>query len=167
MLLVSGASLALSLCAVLGFGGVSFAGNKVATGQIRNNTIRSVDIHNNAIKGIDVRNGAITGRDVADGSLTAADSGVYQRVGFSGQIPTDQNGQASATCESGDLALGGGYTWRGPVPQSGYSNEPNVWVSSAGQSDPPSGPFDQWNAVVYNKTEAPGQLEVMVTCMKG
>ena len=168
MTIVSGASLALSLTAVLGFGGVSFAStSKVASGQIRNNTIRSIDIRNNTIGGADIRNKALTGKDVADGTLTAADSGVYQRFGFSAEIPKNQNGQAQATCNNGDLALGGGYVWRGPVPQDGFSNEPIVWVDQLNQSTPPSGPFDQWSVVIYNKTSGPGKIEVMVTCMNG
>jgi hypothetical protein len=49
------------------------AAGLVTSGQIKNDTIRSIDVKNNNLKGTDVKDGTIKGIDVGNGSLTAAD----------------------------------------------------------------------------------------------
>ncbi len=132
-LIASGVALALSLTALLGFEGVSIAGNggrKITSGQIRNNTIRSVDIRNNTI----------TGKDVANGTLTAADSGVYQRLGFSGSIGKDETGQAIATCANGDVAVGADTRGKARSPSRGFRTLPTSGSTRRASRTPRAAP---------------------------
>lgn len=61
------------LALVVATAGVSYAGVQIASGQIKNNSIKSKDIKDGQVTGKDVKDKSLTGADIQDGSLTAAD----------------------------------------------------------------------------------------------
>jgi hypothetical protein len=61
------------LALVVAMAGTSYAGLQIASGQIKNNSIKSKDIKDNQLRGKDVRDKSLTGDDIADGSITKAD----------------------------------------------------------------------------------------------
>jgi uncharacterized protein YjbI with pentapeptide repeats len=61
------------LALVLAMAGTSYAGLQIASGQIKNNSIKSKDIKDGQLTGKDVKDSSLTGADVQDGSITKAD----------------------------------------------------------------------------------------------
>jgi hypothetical protein len=61
------------LALVVAMAGTSYAGIQIASGQIKNNSIKSKDIKDNKLRGKDVRDKTLTGHEIADGSITKAD----------------------------------------------------------------------------------------------
>jgi hypothetical protein len=51
------------------------AAGRITSGQIQNDTIRSLDVKNNNLKGIDVKDGNLKGIDIANGTVKSADVG--------------------------------------------------------------------------------------------
>jgi hypothetical protein len=122
-----------SIAVFIALGGTSYA---VATGSIdsrelKNNAVRSKDLRNNDVRSKDLRNGTIGTRDVGDGALLSEDfaagqlpAGPKGDKGDPGQsAATNVTGRtsplascsttgcivtATAVCEAGEVATGGG-----------------------------------------------------------
>jgi hypothetical protein len=58
-----------TLALFVALGGTTYAGLRVTSKQLANNTVRSEDIRNNSLRGVDIRNGTIRGGDVRRNGL--------------------------------------------------------------------------------------------------
>jgi hypothetical protein len=95
----------------------------VTTGEIANDTIRSADISNSAgvqsvdivngqVGSVDIGTGQVTSGDIQDNGITSADLGNVITVveGSPVQIAAQDSGEAIATCPSGKIITGGGFS---------------------------------------------------------
>jgi hypothetical protein len=113
----------------------------VTTGEIADDTIRSVDISNTAgVQSVDIVNGQVGSVDIGNGQVAAVDivdnairPNVQEITGPSTLIQLGSIGASLAPCPAGTVLTGGGYlasAARAYVLRSGPSGE-NSWVATA------------------------------------
>lgn len=127
------------LALFVALGGSSYAAVRVGSGQIQNNSVKSVDLKNNDIRSTDIRNGTIRSKDVGKGTLLASNF-------KSGQLPAGQSGQngqpgpqGPAGPTFGDSKLFGlvdniacnGYVSVGSMPLT-VKQPARIWVGAQG-----------------------------------
>src|SRR3954447_6942638 len=81
--------------------------------QIRDGAVTKGKLHAGAVTSPAIRNGSVTSADLAKGILPAAASSVHQASGD--PIAPGAVGAASATCDPGQRATGGGGGFAGPA----------------------------------------------------
>ena len=96
------------LALVLAAGGTGFAAGKITSGQIKNNTIKSVDVKDENLQGRDIKNGSLTGADVQDGSVAGTDLADGTVTGADVQDGSLGRAELSQACAAGEAAAFGG-----------------------------------------------------------
>ena len=167
-----------TLALFVALGGSSYAAATLTGGNIRNGTLTGSDLRDESVTGRDIDNATLTGSDVKTGSVTSSDvddeSLVTEDVG-AGQAPagpagppgpqgesrapvrrsvevrmlTGETAEASASCQPGEVAVGGG------AGHDGQAGD-NVGILAdeplrADGSPPADGqPATQWHAIGQN-----------------
>ncbi len=148
---------ASSVTALLGFEGASIAGNggrKITSGE------SAIKHHQERGYLQQIHHWQRRRQLHADPRRTRAS---IERLGFQGSDRKDETGQAIATCANGDVAVGGGYSWKARS-QQGFSNAPTSG-STKPASRTPERPLRPMVYFVWNNTSGSGRLKVMVICM--
>lgn len=128
-LIVAVAALVMSLTGVAG----ALPGkNNVDKNDLRKNVVRSRNVVNNSL----------TGKDIKEGSLN-----VVQRTANLGPIASGAAGDAVASCQAGEKAVGGGFTASssfgrldGSRPEL-TNNQPTGWHIFVGNDSPQAATF--------------------------
>jgi hypothetical protein len=107
-------------------GGTAYAAHTVRSTDIVDGEVKSADVKDQSLTtfdvstflGADIVDGSLTGADVQDNSLTGADidestlsslSNVVVREGTQITLPANTSVTASASCNPGEVATGGGF----------------------------------------------------------
>ena len=137
------------LALFVALGGSAYAATRIGSRQIVNNSIRSQDIRNGQVTNRDVRNGSLLAADFGPGQLPAGPQGATGSRGGPG--PPGARGTfgtvtvrstqytsgepATASCESGEVAIGGGVSTvqnnsfiRVSEPSPGHGQTPTGWA---------------------------------------
>lgn len=91
-------------------GGVGYAGAKIGSAQVKDNSLRGKDIRNATITGKDVRNGGIAGADVKNSSLAGRDVKSDSLTGDDilestlGQVPSAKSADSATTARTATTA---------------------------------------------------------------
>ena len=124
------------------------------------NTVDGGDIKTQAVKKGDLAPNSVAGGKVVNGSIKGADLSVDYSVETTQlTVPGNQAASATASCDQGDVASGGGWNTGAPGP-----NQQNAEASYP--AGPPSAP-NGWTVVLYNTTASPITNIVFVTCNNG
>jgi hypothetical protein len=186
-----------TLALFVALGGSSYAALTITGGNIRNGTLTGADLRNESVTGRDLDNSTITGSDLKDGSLTASDiddgtlratdvkagqaaAGPRGPQGPAGSthvptrraaevlLRTGETAEATASCEPGEVAVGGG---------AGHDGRPDDFVAiladeplKADGSPPADGQSaTQWRAIGQNLLLAgppEARMTVYVLCAR-
>ncbi|MGE5408003.1 MAG: hypothetical protein ACM3NV_05270 [Syntrophothermus sp.] len=141
--LVSTAALFLVLSGGVALAATQLAKNSVGSKQLKANAVTTAKIKAGAINGSRLADSAVTSAKLADGAVTgaklSAGAVVASKLGpivtrtATGDIPKNELGTLSVSCQSGETLLGGGADWlrKGPdlllqIAESSMS-APNTW----------------------------------------
>ena len=124
------------------------------------NRVDSGDIKTGAVKRGDLSRDAVASGKVVDGSIKGADLGVnYYVQTASLTVPGNLVNSGTVSCNTGDLATGGGWNTGAPAP-----NTQNAQASyPAGPSSAPNG----WTVVLDNLTTQSITNTIYVVCTNG
>ena len=145
----SPAMVVASIALIVAMGGTSYAAIKLPA-----NSVGTKQLKKNAVTGAKVKNGSLAAGDFKASSLPRGPQGLQGPQGIQGAqgVPgqssartvtvrssAEQSDSATASCQPGETALGGGGTssdgllWdTGPVQESGT---PTQWIAQAVQGD--------------------------------
>jgi hypothetical protein len=186
-----------TLALFVALGGSSYAALTITGGDIRNGTLTGSDLKDESVTRRDVDNSTITGSDLKDRSVTSSDiddeslratdlkagqaaAGPTGPQGAPGEtraptrravdvlLRTGETAEATAGCEPGEVAVGGG---------AGHDGRPDDFVAiladeplKADGSPPADGqPATQWRAIGQNTLLAgppEARMTVYVLCAK-
>ncbi len=123
----------------------------VTTGEIADNTIRSVDIENGQVTTIDIGTGQVQSGDILDGTITSADlaSGAVQVTRVEGINVTLDPGEfddSTADCPPGKVVTGGGFSTGGLGVRfvTNYPLDANTWSVDALNESSGQAVFSAW-----------------------
>jgi hypothetical protein len=110
----------------------------VTSGEIADNTIRSVDIENGQVTSIDIGTGQVRSEDILDGTITSADLDsravqVTRVEGINVTLDPGEFDSSTADCPAGETVTGGGFS-TGAFQMRWVANYPldaNTWEVSA------------------------------------
>jgi hypothetical protein len=169
---------------------VSLGGNSYAAVKLAKNSVTSRAIKDGGVERADLAKNAVGSAQVADGSLLATDfkagqlpagpqgpKGDKGDKGDAGQTTlavraatasrtatnTDPNVAATARCNPGEVATGGGaHSVMGALIGDGPTSEPLAFFTTAGS--PPSSPSSTWSAVAQGDPGDPVDVTAWVVC---
>jgi hypothetical protein len=145
---------------VIALGGTGYAATQlpaksVGQKQLRNGAVGNLQIRDRAITSGKIRNGEVKAADLAKGILPAAASTVHQVSGE--PIAPGAVGAASATCDPGQRATGGGGGFAGPA----VTNDKMVDSIPVGDERP----VVRWRVSLFNGGTAPRTPVAYVLCV--
>ena len=123
--------------------------------QLRDRSITAGKLHKDAVTSDAIRNGAVKAQDIAKGILPAATSSVHQVSGD--PIAPGAVGSASAACDPGQRATGGGGGFAGPA----VTNDKMVDSIPVGDERPPI----RWRVTLFNGGTQPRTPVAYVLCV--
>jgi hypothetical protein len=161
---------------------IALGGSSVAAVQLSRNSVHSEQIANGQVKGPDLAKNGVTSVKVANGSLRADDFkagqlkagpvGPLGPPGPKGDAGTTSlkvraataNGEATASCEPGERATGGGaHSVNGAVVASAPAADPNAIFVSTGITFQGYTPTS-WTAAAKNAGGGPTDVTAWVVC---
>jgi hypothetical protein len=145
---------------VIALGGTGYAATQlpaksVGQKQLRNGAVGNLAIRDRAITSGKIRNGEVKAADLAKGILPAAASTVHQVSGE--PIAPGAVGAASASCDPGQRATGGGGGFAGPA----VTNDKMVDSIPVGDERP----VIRWRVSLFNGGTAPRTPVAYVLCV--
>jgi hypothetical protein len=145
---------------VIALGGTGYAATQlpaksVGQKQLRNGAVGNLQIRDRAITSGKIRNGEVKAADLAKGILPAAASTVHQVSGE--PIAPGAVGAASAACDPGQRATGGGGGFAGPA----VTNDKMVDSIPVGDERP----VVRWRVSLFNGGTAPRTPVAYVLCV--
>jgi hypothetical protein len=145
---------------VIALGGTGYAATQlpaksVGQKQLRNGAVGNLAIRDRAITSSKIRNGEVKAADLAKGILPAAASTVHQVSGE--PIAPGAVGAASAACDPGQRATGGGGGFAGPA----VTNDKMVDSIPVGDERP----VVRWRVSLFNGGTAPRTPVAYVLCV--
>jgi hypothetical protein len=148
------------LALVIALGGTGYAATQlpaksVGQKQLRNGAVGNLAIRDRAITSNKIRNGEVKAADLAKGILPAAASTVHQVSGE--PIAPGAVGAASAACDPGQRATGGGGGFAGPA----VTNDKMVDSIPVGDERP----VVRWRVSLFNGGTAPRTPVAYVLCV--
>jgi hypothetical protein len=173
------------------YAAITISGSNIKNGtltgaDLKNESVKGSDIDNGSLTGSDLKNGSLTSSDVADGSLLAGDfkagelpvgpagpagpqgpSGlsdvVVRRVDLT--IAASSNEEATASCASGEIAVGGGASHSGTVFEdiAVLYSAPLTASGSPPQDGERAG---RWLVGIGNQENVPRTMTAYVLCTK-
>lgn len=123
--------------------------------QLRDRSITAGKLHKDAVTSAAIRNGAVTSADLAKGILPAATSSVYQVSGD--PVAPGAVGSATAACDPGQRATGGGGGFAGPA----VTNDKMVDSIPVGNERPTI----RWRVTLFNGGTQPRTPVAYVLCV--
>src|SRR3954452_6925800 len=123
--------------------------------QLRDKAITAGKLHKDAVTSGAIRNGAVKSADLAKGILPAAASSVHQTSGD--PIAPGAVGSASASCDPGQRATGGGGGFAGPA----VTNDKMVDSIPVGDERP----VTRWRVSLFNGGTQPRTPVAYVLCI--
>jgi hypothetical protein len=123
--------------------------------QLRDRAITAGKLHKDAVTSDAIRNGAVKAADLAQGILPAATSSVHQASGDA--IAPGAVGSASAACDPGQRATGGGGGFAGPA----VTNDKMVDSIPVGDERPTI----RWRVSLFNGGTQPRTPVAYVLCV--
>jgi hypothetical protein len=123
---------------------------------LRDGAVTQGKLHADAVTSRAIRNGAVKAADLAQGVLPAATSSVHQVSGD--PIAPGAVGAASAACDPGERATGGGGGFAGPA----VTNDKMVDSIPVGAERP----LIRWRVSLFNGGTAPRTPVAYVLCVK-
>lgn len=123
--------------------------------QLRDRSITAGKLHRDAVTSNAIRNGAVKSADLAKGILPAATSTVHQVSGD--PVAPGAVGSASAACDPGQRATGGGGGFAGPA----VTNDKMVDSIPVGNETPAI----RWRVTLFNGGTQPRTPVAYVLCV--
>jgi hypothetical protein len=123
--------------------------------QLRDRSITAGKLHKDAVTSAAIRNGAVKAQDIAKGILPAATSSVHQVSGD--PVAPGAVGSASAACDPGQRATGGGGGFAGPA----VTNDKMVDSIPVGDERPAI----RWRVTLFNGGTQPRTPVAYVLCV--
>ncbi len=123
--------------------------------QLRDRSITAGKLHKDAVTSDAIKNGAVKAADLAQGILPAATSSVHQTSGD--PIAPGAVGSASAACDPGQRATGGGGGFAGPA----VTNDKMVDSIPVGAEKPTI----RWRVSLFNGGTQPRTPVAYVLCV--
>jgi hypothetical protein len=127
----------------------------VGSRQIRDGAITKGKLHQDAVTSAAIRNGEVKAADLARGVLPAAVSIVHQASGD--PVAPGAVGAASASCDPGQRATGGGGGFAGPA----VTNDKMVDSIPVGEERP----MIRWRVTLFNGGTQPRTPVAYVLCV--
>jgi hypothetical protein len=167
---------------VVSLGGNSYAAVKLAKNSVTSRAIKDggvarADLAKNAVGSAQVADGSLLATDFKAGQLPAGPQGPKGDKGEAGHMTlavraatanrtatgTDPNVAATATCNPGEVATGGGaHSVMGALIGDGPTSEPLAFFATGGS--PPSSPSSAWSAVAQGNPGDPVDVTAWVVC---
>src|SRR4051812_48414357 len=123
--------------------------------QIRDGAVTKGKLHKDAVTSAAIRNGEVKVQDLAEGILPAVASTIHQASGD--PIAAGAVGAASATCDPGQRATGGGGGFAGPA----LTNDKMVDSIPVGDERP----VIRWRVSLFNGGTQPRTPVAYVLCV--
>lgn len=123
--------------------------------QLRDRSITAGKLHKDAVTSDAIRNGSVKAQDIAQGILPAATSSVHQVSGD--PVAPGGVGSASAACDPGQRATGGGGGFAGPA----VTNDKMVDSIPVGNERP----LIRWRVTLFNGGTQPRTPVAYVLCV--
>jgi hypothetical protein len=172
-------------------GGSSYAALTITGGNIRNGTLTGTDLKDGSVTSRDADNGTITGSDLKDGSVTSTDvedeslRATDVKAGQAAAGPAGPQGppgetraptrraadvllrlgdtaEATASCEPGEVAVGGGAGHDG-LPDDAVAILADEPLKADGSPPSDGQPATQWRAIGSNLLIGNGPPEARMT----
>jgi hypothetical protein len=145
---------------IVALGGTGYAATQlpaksVGQKQLRNGSVGNLQLRDQSITSGKIRNGEVKSADLAKGILPAAASTVHQVSGE--PIAPGAVGAASAACDPGQRATGGGGGFAGPA----VTNDKMVDSIPVGEERP----VVRWRVSLFNGGTAPRTPVAYVLCV--
>lgn len=145
---------------IVALGGTGYAATQlpaksVGQKQLRNGSVGNLQLRDQSITSGKIRNGEVKSADLAKGILPAATSTVHQVSGE--PIAPGAVGAASAACDPGQRATGGGGGFAGPA----VTNDKMVDSIPVGDERP----VVRWRVSLFNGGTAPRTPVAYVLCV--